>query len=68
MENNDFTVTIMVPVSATYDAADGFGDFVNYRERSLGVIGATSAAQAIELVSHLCPKEFKSSLKAVLVA
>ena len=68
MENNDFTVTIMVPVSATYDAADGFGDYVNYRERSLGVIGAKSAQEAIDLVSHLCPKEFKSSLKAALVA
>ena len=68
MENNDFTVTIMVPVSATYDAADGFGDYVNYRERSIGIVGASSASQAIELTSHLCPQEFKTSMKAVLIA
>lgn len=68
MENNDYTVTIMVPVSATYDAADGFGDYVNYRERTLGVIGATSFTHAIALMEFMVPAEFKSSLKAVLVA
>ena len=68
MENNDFTVTIMVPVLASYDAADGFGDYVNYRERSIGIVGASSASQAIELTSHLCPQEFKTSMKAVLIA
>ena len=68
MENNDYRVTVIQPLTATYDQHDGFGDFVNYRERTLGVVGATSAEEAIELVSHLCPKEFKSSLKAILVA
>jgi len=68
MENNDFTVTIMVPVSATYDAADGFGDFVNYKERTQGVVGAVSSTHAIALMEFMVPAEFKSTMQAVLVA
>jgi len=53
---------------ATYDERDGFGDFINYRERSLGIIGASTAEHALELMSGLCPAELQSSMKAVLVA
>ena len=58
----------MQPMPATYDERDGFGDFINYRERSLGVIGASTAGHALKLMSGLCPAELQNSMKAVLVA
>jgi len=68
MENSDYRVTILQPLTATYDQHDGFGDFVNYKERTLGVVGAVSSTHAIALMEFMVPAEFKSTMQAVLVA
>jgi len=63
----DYRVTIIDREPATHDERDGFGDFVNYKEYTLGVIGASSPAEAIDLMRFMCPSELQSSMKAVLV-
>ena len=68
MTNNDYQVTVIDREPATYDERDGFGDFANYKEYPLGKIGASSAAEAIELMRFMCPAELESSMKAVLIS
>ena len=62
----DYRVTVIDREPATHDERDGFGDFVNYKEYPLGTIGASSPAEAIELMRFMCPSELQSSMKAVL--
>lgn len=45
---NTYIIYCIAPTAATNDWRDGYGDFTNYRTRSVGCVDATSEKAALK--------------------